>query len=727
MAFPKFIQFDSSDCGPTCIRIVAKHYGKQFNLSTLRDLTFKTKTGVSLLSISTAAEKIGFRTQGSKVSYDMLQTVQLPCIVHWRQKHFIVVYKIRGEKIYVSDPAVGLIRYSKKEFLDGWAATRENNLPTGIILTLEPTPEFYLNKTEKIKRLSLLHLVSYLKPYKQFVGQIALSFVAGSIIGLIFPFLSQSMVDIGISTNNIDFILVVLISQIVLTLGQTSIGFIQSWIMLHLSSRVSISLVSDFLIKLMRLPINYFDSKVIGDISQRMSDNSRVQSFLTGSLVSMSFNVFIFIIYSFIMAYYSWPILIIFYVGSILHVGWIVFFLKSRKELDYKRFSESAANQNNLFQLLTGMQEIKLNNCEKQKRWEWERIQAKLFGLGVKGLMLTQNQQVGSFFINQTKNIFISYLTAKAVVNGEMTLGMMVAVTYILGQLSGPINGLIGFIQSAQDASISLERLGEIHLKEDEDKTEDFKINELPENKDIRIENLTYHYEGPRSLKVLDNINLVIPQNKVTAIVGPSGSGKSTLIKLLLGYYAPTEGKISLGNFNLDQYNMEEWRSRVGTVMQEGMIFSDTIANNIAIGEDSPDKERLLYAANTSNIREYIENLPLRYNTKIGPEGSGISQGQKQRILIARAVYKNPDFLFLDEATNALDANNEKVIIGNLNTFCRGKTVVVVAHRLSTVKNAHQIIVLNKGVVTEVGVHEELSARKGEYYNLVKNQLELGN
>lgn len=730
--FPNYLQPDAMDCGPTCLRIVAKHFGRHYNLETLRELTWKSREGVSLLTISDAAEKIGFRTQGARLIWEMLVEVPLPVVLHWNQDHFVVLYKIKksrkGLAFYISDPAHGLVVYNKDEFLKCWASTQQEGELAGIALLLEPTADFYKEEGEKVNKTGFKYLFSYLKPYRKLITQLLLGFLTGSILSLIFPFLTQAIVDVGISTNNLSFIVLVLVAQLVLTISQTAVGFIRSWIMLHTSTRISISLISDFLIKLMKLPIRFFDTKLIGDLRQRIEDNDRIQSFLTGNLVSMSFGIFTFIIYSFVMAYYDLKILLIFYVGSVLYVLWILLFLKKRKELDYKRFSVASANQSNVYQLITGMQEIKLNNCERQKRWEWERIQAKLFKVSVKGLMLSQNQQAGSVFINQIKNILISFIAAKSVVEGDMTLGMLVAVQYIIGQLNSPLNEFIGFIRAGQDAKISLERLGEIHNKdEEEENTDIFKNYELPQNKDISIENVSFHYEGPKSPRVLNNIKLVIPQNKITAIVGASGSGKTTLIKLLLGFYPPNEGRIEIGGIGLSQFSMEMWRSSCGVVMQDGFIFSDTIANNISVGGDYPNKEKLLHAVKTANIEEYIEGLPLRYNTKIGQEGVGLSQGQKQRILIARAVYKNPEFLYFDEATNSLDANNEKVILGNLNEFYNGKTVVTVAHRLSTVKNADQIVVLEKGEIIEVGSHEKLVAKKGAYYNLVKNQLELGN
>ncbi len=729
--FPHYMQPDAMDCGPTCLRIVAKHFGRHYNLETLRELTWKTREGVSLLTVSDAAEKIGFRTQGVRLTWERLMEIPLPVILHWSQYHFVVLFKIKKRKgnfeFHISDPAHGIVVYNKDEFLSFWASTQQDGTPAGIALLLEPTAEFYKEEGERVNKTGFRYLFSYLKPYRKLITQLMLGFLTGSILSLLFPFLTQAIVDVGITTNNLSFVVLVLVAQLVLTVSQTAVGFIRSWIMLHTSTRISISLISDFLIKLMKLPIRFFDTKLIGDLRQRIEDNDRIQTFLTGNLVSMSFGIFTFIIYSFVLAYYDWLILVIFYFGSTLYVLWILMFLKKRKEIDYKRFSVAAANQSNVYQLITGMQEIKLNNCEKQKRWEWERIQARLFKVSVKGLMLNQNQQAGSIFINQVKNILISFLAAKAVIDGNMTLGMMMAVQYIIGQLNSPINEFIGFIRAGQDAKLSLERLGEIHVNQDEEDDERFKNYELPQRKDITIENVTFHYEGPKSPRVLNNVNLEIPENKITAIVGASGSGKTTLMKMILGFYPPNEGKVEIGGINLNQFSMEMWRSNCGVVMQDGFIFSDSIANNIAVADEHPDKDKLLNSVKMANIHEYIESLPLRYNTKIGQEGTGLSQGQKQRILIARAIYKDPAFLFFDEATNALDANNEKVIVENLNDFFKGKTVITVAHRLSTVKNADQIVVLEKGEIVEVGSHNKLVRKKGAYYNLVKNQLELGN
>jgi len=731
--FPHYKQLDSMDCGPTCLRMVAKFYGRSYSLQYLRSRAFITRAGVSMLGISDAAESIGFRTKGYRLSWeDLRDEVPLPCIVHWKQRHFVVVYNIKktraGEIVYVADPAVGLLTYKRDEFLSCWISSKQEGEKIGTALLLEPSPDFYRSEDEeKESKMTLHYLLGYLRPYRRFLIQLGLAMVTGSFISMIFPFLTQSIVDNGINNNDLSFVVMVLVAQVILTLGTTANNMLRSWIMLHVTTRISISLVSDFLIKLMKLPISFFDTKLIGDIMQRIGDHGRIQSFLTGSLINIVFAVFTLVVYTFIMAGYNLGILGVFFVGSILYIGWVLLFLKRRKSLDYKRFQQASANQGNVVQLITGMQEIKLNGCEKQKRWEWERIQARLFKVSVKGLVLSQTQEVGGTFINQTQNVFISFLAAKAVISGDMTLGMMMAMQYIVGQLNAPIGQFIGFVQAAQDAKISMERLGEIRDRDNEENPEDNLIKDIPTNKGFVIKDLVFQYEGPHSEKVLDQINLEIPPNKITAIVGTSGSGKTTLIKLLLGFYPPVEGEIILDGRKLNQYSPSEWRKKCGVVMQEGFIFSDTIANNIGVIDEYPNPETIELAAKTANIHDTIEAMPLKYNTKIGNDGTGLSTGQKQRILISRAVYKNPYYLFFDEATNALDSNNERVIMANMESFFSGRTVVVVAHRLSTVKKADQIVVLDKGKVAEKGTHQELIAKKGAYFNLVKDQLELGN
>ncbi len=725
--FPFNSQPDLMDCGPTCLQMIAKYHGRYYSLETIRRHSHITREGVSMLGISDAAEAIGFRTMGVKVDYNkLLEEQPVPFVAHWNQEHFVVVYKIEKDKVWVADPAHGKVTFSREEFIKSWASTVKDGERQGVCLLLEPTPEFYNREEEPLQKNGFAFLFKYLRPHKKFIIQLVLGLLVGSLLQLVFPFLTQAVVDIGINTQNINFIYLVLAAQLMLFLSRMSVEFIRSWIMLHISTRINISLISDFLIKLMRLPIRFFDTKMTGDIIQRIEDHSRIEHFLTGQTLSVLFSMVNLVIFGAVMAYYSTSIFVVFLIGSGLYFIWVYLFMRKRRDIDYKRFAQMSSEQSNLIQLITGMQEIKLNNCEKQKRWEWERIQARLFRVNVQSLSLSQYQQVGGLFFNETKNIIITIMAALAVVHGQMTLGMMLSVQYILGQLNSPIDQMIGFVHSAQDAKISLERLGEIHNKEDEESFEADRLTQLPSKTDLQIDAVTFQYEGPHSPKVLDRVSIPIPARKVTAIVGTSGSGKTTLIKMLLGFYSPVEGEIKVGENNLNNFNQGWWRSKCGVVMQDGFIFSDTIAKNIAVSDEHINRERLLYAVKVANIQEYIDGLPLGYNTKIGQEGVGLSQGQKQRILIARAVYKEPEYIFLDEATNALDANNEKVIMENLDHFFKGRTVIVVAHRLSTVRNADQIIVLEKGKVVETGSHLELVDRSGAYFNLVKNQLELG-
>lgn len=724
--FPFFHQHDAMDCGPTCLKMIAQYHGRTFSLEKLRELCRISKEGVSMLGISMAAESLGFKTLGVHINFHQLKDeVPMPCIVHWKQNHFVVVYRIKRGKVYVADPAHGLIKYDIKEFLSCWISTRNDDKPEGIALLLEPQLDFFKSDGETLDKTKFSFVLQYLKPYKKLVFQLLLGMLLGTLLQLIFPFLTQGIVDYGIGTNNLNFVTTILIAQLTLYAAQTSVDFLRSWILLHISTRINISIISDFLIKLMKLPIGFFDTKMIGDLLQRIGDHHRIESFLTSSTLNTIFSFISLIVFICVLAFYNLKILMIFLIASAIYVLWIILFLKKRKEIDYKRFNQASAEHSNLIQLINGMQEIKLNNCEKQKRWEWENIQAKLFKVSIKGLALSQYQQSGAFFINETKNILVSFISARAVIEGDMSLGMMMAVQYIIGQLNAPIGQMIGFIQSAQDAKISLERLGEIHNKKDESQNECITTYKLPDYKTISIDNLSFGYDSINEL-VLKGINLKIPEGKVTAVVGMSGSGKTTLIKLLLGFYPPTDGTIKIGEIDINNIEPSVWREKCGTVMQDGFIFSDTIAKNIVLDDENVNENRLMYAAGIANIMDMINALPLGFNTKIGQEGKGISQGQRQRILIARAVYKNPEYIFLDEATNSLDANNESIIMRNLQEFFRGKTVVVVAHRLSTVKNADNIVVLNNGDIVESGTHDELVKKHGRYYNLIKNQLELG-
>lgn len=727
MSFPFYHQPDFMDCGPTCLRMVAKFYGRKISLSKLRTLSETTRVGSSLKNIADTAEKIGFRTLGVKISFNKFaEEAPLPCIVYWQQKHFVVVYKIQKEKVFVSDPAHGLLKYTQAEFIKNWIGNNaDEHTEEGVALILEPTPRLQqAEHDDKETRQGISFLFSYLIKYKFFIVQLTLGLLAGSLLQLIFPFLTQSIVDIGIQNRDINFIYLILIAQLFLFFGKISIELIRGWILLHLSTRINISLVSDFFIKLMNLPIAFFDSKMTGDIMQRINDHQRIEHLLTNSSLNTLFSFVNLFVFGAVLAWYDLNIFGVFMLGSLLYFGWIVIFLKRRKDIDYKRFSQLSAEQNKVIELISGMQEIKLHNAEQQKRWSWEYLQAKLFKIRTKGLVLEQIQTIGSNSINEIKNIFITILSAKLVIDGQITLGMMMAISYIIGQLNAPITQLIGFVYSWQDAKIALERLSEIHGKDDEENIADEKISDIPTNENIELKNASFRYTGSIDF-VIKNLSLIIPANKVTAIVGASGSGKTTLMKILLKFYVPQEGEITLGKINLNNINQKAWREKCGSVMQEGYIFNDTIAHNIAIGEEHINKEKLLRAVEIANIKEFIENLPLAYNTQIGSSGVGMSTGQKQRLLIARAVYKNPDIIFFDEATSALDANNEKVIMQNLNQFFKNRTAVVIAHRLSTVKNADQIVVLDKGKIIEKGTHDELINLKGSYYHLVKNQLEL--
>lgn len=728
--FPFFFQLDAMDCGAACLKMIAKFYGKSFSLESLREKCFINREGVSLLGISDAAESISLHTLAARLSYkNLAKEAPLPCIVLWREKHFLVVYKIKKDKVYVADPGHGLLTYSEEDFQKAWICTKGNEEPEGFALFLEPTPTFYEDKEEKKTdtKAGLKHYLSYLLPFKRYYFQLFLSLTVATLIQLIFPFLTQALVDIGINNHDLSFIYLILIAQVVLFLSGKSSEFIRSWLLLHMTTRVNLSIVSDFLIKLMKLPVSFFDRKTTGDLLQRMQDHERIQSFFTSSSVNFLFTLVNILVFGTILAIYNSTIFFIFAISSVLYFTWIFLFLRRRKELDYRNFDQAILNQNNTIQLITGIQEIKLQNCEKQKRWEWERIQAKYFKLSIQGLALGQIEQTGASIINELKNILLTFYSASLVIQGEMTLGMMLAIQYIVGQLNTPIAGLIEFMHAAQKAQLSIERLTEIHNKEDEEVKD--QMNELLVNdsRDIVIKDLSFQYGSQRSPFVFENFNLTILKGKVTAVVGSSGSGKTTLLKLLLRSYEPTKGSICWGETNIKNISYKTWRNKFGCVMQESFIFSDSIAKNIAIGEEIVNKERLKYATITANIREFIEQLPVEYNTKIGQDGVGLSQGQKQRILISRAIYKDSEILLLDEATNSLDANNEKIIINNLNEYFKGKTVVVVAHRLSTVKNADQIVVLEKGRIVEVGNHEKLVKQQGAYFNLIKNQLELGN
>lgn len=736
--FPTFRQMDSADCGPTCLRMITRFYGRNFELHKLREYCYANNTGVSLLGISDAAERIGFRTNSVKSSFErFVDKGVFPCIVLWREDHFVVVYQVKVKKdkeghwkgqIHVADPAFGLVAYSVEEFLDGWITDKVNGQDKGIFLLLVPTLSFFEPKEEGAEehKFKLINFFQYVKPYKKLFIQVILGMILSLGFSFIFPFLSQTLVDKGIMNNNLNFVYLVLGAQLILSISEMIVGYFQSWILLHVTSRISIALISDFLSKMLKLPISFFDSKKTGDIMQRIGDHSRIQSFFTGTTIGTFFSFLNFFIFSIVLGYYNLTILGIFVAGHTLYVIWVLLFLKVRRELDFKNFDKASRNQSSLIEIIQGAQEVKLSGCEVKMRNKWESIQSELFLLGVKNMKISQIQSVGAFFFSNTTNVILSVFSAYLVINGEISLGMMMSLSYIIGQLKGPVGAFIGFVHSYQDAKYSLERLGEVYSQEDEDQANEHRIPELNmSDRNIYIKELSFSYMGDKVPPVLKDITLTIPHNKTTAIVGESGSGKTTLIKLLLGYYQPTKGELFLGNVNFRHIDTRLWRSQCAAVMQEGFIFSTTIAENISISDKYVDKDRLYYATKLANIHDFITEMPSNYNTKIGAEGSGVSQGQKQRILIARAIYKNPSFLFFDEATNALDANNELVITENLKEFYKDRTAVIVAHRLSTVKHADQIVVLQNGHIAEIGTHDSLLQKQGAYYNLVKNQLEL--
>jgi len=738
MAYPFYRQLDSFDCGPTCLQMVTEFYGKYYSLDFLRDECFITREGVSLLGVNQAAEKIGFRTIMAKVTLESLkEECPLPAILHWNQEHFVVLYKIKekkysinkqdGPQYVIADPAHGITKIKEADFLKCWQ-TSENN--KGVALLLEPTAAFFDVKDESSSNKSeFKFLLSYLRPFKKTMLLLALCMLLSVGVTIALPYFTKGLIDKGIISKSYSFILLFAVSQLLLYISSSVLDIVQGWLLLHMNAKISLNIISDFLKKLLRLPIRFFDSKSVGDVSQRINDHHRIEGFLTSDIISTLFSMLQIVIFSFILLSYKFSLWVAFVLFSAAGIVWILLFQKKRKQLDYMRFIQNKTTQEKLFELVVGMQEIKLFGNETSKRWEWEQLQMRQYRLNIKSLKLEQYQQSGFVFFSHLKNILISFLAAVSVMNGQISLGVMLSVSFIVGQTNGPLQQLIKFFKSAQDAKLSFSRLQEVHQKDDEEKDDSSSFkpeNDEDAHKSVYLNNVGFQYQGPRSPFVLKNIDLIIPKGKITAIVGESGSGKTTLMKLLLGFYQPTQGEIIIGDVPLANFSPKWWRRQCGTVMQDGYIFYDTITKNIALDSNDTDYEKFEKSVKVSNVNEFVEQLPLMYNTKIGSSGMGLSGGQKQRILIARAVYKNPSYLFFDEATSSLDANNETAIMNSLDDFFIGKTVVIIAHRLSTVKNADQIIVLEKGRIVETGNHQSLTINKGKYFELVKNQLELG-
>jgi len=715
-------QHDAMDCGPTCLRMIARHHGRDWSLATLRERSRIARDGVSMQGIADAAESIGMRSLAVMLEYEQLvDNVPLPCVLHWDQNHFVVLVAADHRRVKVADPARGIIVWRRDEFLQHWAGRSGR----GTALLLEPTPEFAEREDEARDQRGFSALWPYLRPHRKLIIQLVLGMTVASLLALVFPFLTQALVDVGIGAQDIGFVHAVLLAQLMLFGGRTAIELIRAWILLHIGQRVNIAMLTNFLARLLRLPMSFFDTRSIGDVLQRVSDHRRVESFLTAGTLEVLFSLFSVLMFSLVIAAYSRVILLVFVLGSVASTLWILLFMGRRRQLDQQRFTQRAASQSALVELVEGIAEIKLNDCERRKRWGWEQIQVRLFRVNERRLALNQLQGAGSLAISEGKNIVITFLAAREVIAGEMTLGMMLAISWVLGQVARPLDRLLSFASSAQDAKLSLERLDEIQHFPEEQPADKPVLRELGRDRSLRAVGVGFRYPGVDTW-VLRDVDVHIPAGKTTAIVGASGSGKTTLLKLLLGFHPVDEGELRVGSIRLSNLDCGFWRRRCGVVMQDGHIFADTIAGNIAVGDGLPDVSRLLDALETANIREFVEGLPLAWETRIGRDGLGLSQGQRQRILIARAVYADPEFLFFDEATSALDATNEREIMGKLDTFLLGRTNLVIAHRLSTVRNADQIIVLEGGKVVESGNHEELTALRGAYYKLVKNQLELG-
>lgn len=730
-SFPFFRQLDSTECGPTCLRIIAAHYGRTISIDRIRHGTNLTREGVTMYGLSEASDNIGLRSTALRATFESLRhLIRIPCIVHWKNTHFVVVYRISSKTVSVSDPAHGLLEYSIVDFIRGWIGPDVDIAEAeGLVLSLEPTADFFRGDSDSAGRFGFGFLLPYFNPYARYIGQVLLGLAFVSILQLIFPFLAQSVVDYGITYQDLHFVTLVLVAQLTLFFSQAAVEAIRGWILLHVTSRININLISDFLLKLMRLPMSFFNSRNTGDIMQRIYDHNRVGALLSSSTLGTLFSIVNVIAFGIVLAYYSIEVFLIFFACSVTYVFWTILFLRKRADLDYKRFNQSARNQSSLFQLISAMQEIKLNGSERRRRWDWEAIQVQLFKVSINGLAVSQAQNIGGGILIHLQNILVTFFAVKGVISGDMTLGMMISVQYIIGQMTGPINNLIGFIQIAQDAKLSLERLSEVHNRVDERKPEEEIVHALPVTRNIRIRNLSFRYGDSGSPLVLDDVDLEIPENKVTAIVGASGSGKTTLLKLLLRFYEPEAGSIFVGDLNLNSLSFRAWRGACGVVMQDGYIFDDTVARNITEGDSErpQDTERLLRAVSVANLNDFVDQSRAGLSTRIGSSGLNISGGQRQRILIARAVYKDSHYIFFDEATSSLDAQNERRIIENLREFSLGRTMIIVAHRLSTVRNADQIVVLDKGKVSEQGTHDQLVEKRGQYFNLIKNQLEIGN
>lgn len=719
--FPVEYQMDSHDCGPAALKIIAKHFGKYYSLQYLRDRCGITKEGVSLHDISVGAEYIGLRTLAVKCDVnEVVNSVPFPAIIFWNNNHFVVVYHADKKHIYVSDPARGRVKYSHETFKQGWYQRGENQ---GVLLAVEPTVDFKETKAEKEqKRNSFLSILKYFTPYSHSFALIfVIMFIVTALQGVL-PFISKAVIDVGIKTSDVNFINMILIGNISILLSVMVFNVLRDWILLHITARVNIALISDYLIKLMNLPVTFFGNKLMGDILQRAQDHERIRSFIMNNSLSLIFSMLTFVVFAIILLIYNVVIFLIFLAGSALYVGWVLLFLNVRKKLDWEYFELLSRNQSYWVETVSAIQDVKINNYEKQRRWKWKEIQARLYHVNKRVLAITNMQNLGAQFIESIKNMGIVFFCAVAVINGDITFGVMISTQFIIGMLNGPLSQFISFVMGAQYAKISFLRINEIRQLEDEEEL--LPVGNtciLPNEKSITLSNVHFQYSA-NSPFVLKGIYLHIPENKVTAIVGGSGCGKSTLLKLLVRLYKPSFGDIKMDTMNVDAINLHQWRNLCGVVMQDGKVFSDTIINNIVLDADRIDYDRLHEVCKIAQLEEEINAMPNGFDTTVGETGRGLSGGQKQRLLIARALYRNPKMLFLDEATNALDTINERKIVDALNNAFEHRTVVVIAHRLSTIQNADQIVVLDKGYIVEVGTHKTLMENKKRYYELVSSQ-----
>ncbi|SDS34079.1 peptidase domain-containing ABC transporter [Christiangramia echinicola] len=719
--FPIYRQLDQMDCGPTCLKIITEYYGKNFNLNFLREISTQQKGGVSFQGLSEALEIIGLDSVGIKTNLqELIEDIPLPVIAHWEHNHFLVVYKVDNKNVFVSDPAIGRIKYSHNEFQVRWSGANGNE---GVLLLVQPNGNFLDNENEENKPEGMGFLFEYLNPYKKYIGQITLGLFTAMLIQLILPFLTQSIVDYGINYENLDFIYLIVIAQLFLFLTRSFTEVIRDWLLLHISTKVTIAMVSDFLDKLLKLPITFFDSKTTGDFMQRIYDHQRVEEFLSGQSLTIFFDLLSIIVFAFVLGIFNSIILLIFLTGTALFLGWSLLFMKRKEILDHQQFDLNRKEQSHFLQIIMAVMEIKLNNSEERRKSEWKMNQSRLFGLQSTILKVDHSQIKGGKFINEVTGILIVFWSAKAVISGEISLGTMLAIQFIVGSLYIPISNTIDFLVGYQRAKLSLNRLAEIHNQKSEVYLDYNVCVELAG--DIKLENISFNYGEQGSNAVLKNVSTIFPHGKVTAIVGASGSGKTSLLKILLKLYKPSDGRISIGKENFEHIEVDNWRRMCGVVLQNGILFNDTIERNITESKsDEPlNQKRLIESVEMTNLSGLINSLPIGYQTRIGEQGQLLSGGEKQRLLIARAIYKNPKYLFFDEATSSLDAENEKVITENLNHFYRDKTVIIVAHRLSTVKNADQILVMDKGNIVEQGNHLELLCQKGVYHKLIRNQL----